>query len=85
MVLVPGQGTPGTGNYGSGRNLAPLVINPDGPLLQVASDPRLPAGADAVPTPRVDCLHYMTLTDPNGKSVTFVPGEALPVWALPYR
>lgn len=54
-------------------------------VWQGTSDPRLPNGTDAVPTPRVDCLRIMTLTSPSGQSVTFVPGEALPAWALPNR
>ncbi|MEW1807924.1 hypothetical protein [Pseudarthrobacter sp. NPDC080039] len=50
-----------------------------------ASDPRLPATTNAVPTPRTDALRVMHLTDPNGVPVTFLVGESLPTWALPYR
>ena len=49
------------------------------------ADSRLPATTDAVPTPRVDALRVMNLTDPNGVAVTFLAGEALPAWAQPYR
>jgi hypothetical protein len=49
------------------------------------SDGRLPQTSDAVPTTRIDALHIMHLTDPNGVAVTFLPGESLPAWAQPYR
>lgn len=58
----------------------------DMPFREGASDARIPQGTDLVPTPRVEALHYMTLTSPiTGQSVTFEPGEALPAWAQPYR
>ena len=50
-----------------------------------AADPRLPATTDAVPSPRIEALRVMKLTDPNGVAVTFLPGEALPVWAQANR
>lgn len=62
-------------------------INPDTfPFWQGSGDARLPSNVPFVPTPRTDCIQpYMHLTDPNGVAVTFLRGENLPAWALPFR
>ncbi|MGM7777915.1 hypothetical protein ACSVHC_18115 [Arthrobacter sp. KNU-44] len=63
-------------------------VNPDTfPFWEGAEDLRLPTNVPFVPTPRTDCIqNFMTLTSPiTGLQVTFLKGETLPAWALPFR
>lgn len=70
--------------FGSALNSSAPSVE-DQAYKESASDTRLPVTTDAVPAARVDALRVMHLTDPSGVAVTFLPGEALPGWALPQR